>query len=80
MIIPVSNKCVSYPAMPKELAVAAVTVLSFFLVGGSGGRGTMLGTAVLVLTLLSIVRRVLVCPIPLTAMAFTVRITEKNDT
>lgn len=69
---------ISYPAMPKELAVAAVTVLSFFLVGGSGGGGAMLGAAVLVLTFLSIVRLV-VCPVPLTAMAFTVRITEKND-
>lgn len=65
--------------MPKELAVAAVTVLSFFLVGGSGGGGAMLGAAVLVLTLLSIVRLVLVCPIRLTAMAFTVGITVKND-
>lgn len=65
--------------MPKELAVAAVTVLSFFLVGRSGGGGAMLGAAVLVLTLLSIVRLVLVCPIRLTAMAFTVGITVKND-
>lgn len=38
----------------------------------------MLGAAVLILTLLPIIRRVLVCPIPLTAMAFTVRITEKK--
>lgn len=29
-----NNYFVSYPAMPEELAVAAVTVLSFFLVGG----------------------------------------------
>ncbi len=72
--------CLSYPTVPKELAVAAVTVLSFFLVGGSGSGGTMLGAAVLVLTLLSVVRRVLIRPIPLTAMPFTVRITEKNDT
>lgn len=64
--------------MPKELAVAAVTVLSFFLVGGGGGGGAMLRAAVLVLTLLSIVRLV-VCSVPLTAMAFTVRITENND-
>lgn len=71
--------CVSYPAMPKELAVAAVTVLSFFLVSGSGGGGAMLRAAVLILTLLSIVRLV-VRPIRLTAMAFTVRITEKNNT
>lgn len=71
--------CVSYPAMPKELAVAAVTVLSFFLVSGGGGRGAMLRAAVLILTLLSIVRLV-VRPIRLTAMAFTVRITEKNNT
>lgn len=71
---------VSYPAMPKELAVAAITVLSFFLVGGGGGGGAMLRTTVLILTLFSIVRLVLVRSIPLTAMAFTVRITEKNDT
>lgn len=80
MLISVSNnRFMSYPAMPKELAVAAVTVLSFFLVGGCGGGGAMLRAAVLVLTLLSIVRLVLVCPIPLTAMTFTVRITEKDD-
>ena len=72
------NKCMSYPAMPEELAVAAVTVLSFFLVGGRGGGGAMLGTTVLVLTLLSIVRLVLVRPVPLTAVALTVRITEKS--
>lgn len=66
--------------MPKEFAVAAVTVLSFFLVGGSGSGGAVFRAAVLVLTLLSIVRLVLVGPIPLTPMAFTVRITEKNDT
>lgn len=65
--------------MSKELAIAAVTVLSFFLVSGSGGGGAMLRAAVLILTLLSIIRLV-VCPICLTAMAFTVRITEKNDT
>lgn len=63
--------------MPKELAVAAVTVLSFFLVGGSGGGGAVLGAAVLILTLLPIVRLV-VRPIGLTAMPFTVRIAEKN--
>ena len=71
--------CVSSPAMPKELAVAAVTVLSFFLVGGGGGGGAVLGAAVLVLTLLPIVRLVLIRPVCLTAMAFTVRITEKKE-
>lgn len=66
--------------MPKELAVAAVTVLSLFLVGGSGGGGAMLRAAVLILTLFSIVWLVVIGPIPLTAMALTVRITTKNDT
>lgn len=75
-----NNKCMSYPAMPKELAVAAVTVLSFFLVGGGGGGGAMLRATVLILTLFSIVWLMLICPIPLTAMALTVRITEKKDT
>lgn len=64
--------------MPEELAVAAVAVLSFFLVGGGGGGGAVLGAAVVVLTLLPIVRLVLVRPVPLTAMAFAVRIAEKN--
>jgi len=72
--------CASYPAMPEELAVAAVTVLSLFLVGGGRGGGAVLGAAVLVLTLLPVVRLVLVGPVPLTAMAFTVRVTEKNRT
>lgn len=71
--------CASYPAVPKELAVAAVTVLSFLLVGGGGGGGAMLGAAVLVLTLLPVVRLVLVRPVPLTAVAFTVRITERRE-
>lgn len=70
----------SYPTVPKELAVTAVTVLSLFLVGRSGSGGAMLGAAVLILTLLSIVWLVVVGPIPLTAMALTVRITENNDT
>lgn len=61
--------------MTEELAVAAVTVFSFFLVGGGGGRGAMFRAAVLVLALLSVVRLVLV--VPLTAMALAVRITEK---
>lgn len=69
----------SYPAMPEELAVAAVTVLSFFLVSGSGGGGAVLGAAVLILALLSIVRLV-IRPIRFTAVAFTVRIAEKNIT
>lgn len=69
----------SYPAMSKEFAVAAVTVLSFFLVGGCGGGRAVLRAAVLVLTLLSIIWRMLVPPIPFTAMAFTVRITEINN-
>lgn len=60
--------------MPKELAVAAVTVLSFFLVGGSGGGGAVLGAAVLILTLLPIVRLV-VRPVGLAAVPFAVRIT-----
>lgn len=65
--------------MPKELAVAAVTVLSFFLVGGSGGGGAVLGAAVLVLTLLPIVRLV-VRPVGLAAVPFTVRIAVDNIT
>lgn len=69
--------CASYPAVPKELAVAAVTVLSFFLVGGSGSGGAVLRTAVLILTLLPIVRLV-VRPVRLAAVPFTVRITAEN--
>lgn len=65
--------------MPKELAVAAVTVLSFFLVGGSGGGGAVLGAAVLVLTLLPIVRLV-IRPVGLAAVPFTVRIAVDNIT
>lgn len=60
--------------MPKELAVAAVTVLSFFLVGGSGGGGAVLRAAVLILTLLPIIRLV-IRPVGLAAVPFAVRIT-----
>lgn len=63
--------------MAKELAVAAVTVLSFFLVGGRGGGGAVLGAAVLVLTLLPIVRLV-VRPVGLAAVPFTVRVAVDN--
>lgn len=67
-----------YPTMTKELAVAAVTVLSFFLIGGCGGRGTVLRAAVLILTLLSVVRLV-VPPVRLAAMAFTVWIAVREE-
>lgn len=71
---------VSYPTMPKELAVAAVTVLSLFLIGGGGGRGAMLRAAVLILTFFSIIRLVVISPISLTTVALTVRIAERKDT
>lgn len=64
--------------MTKELAVAAVTVLSFFLICGRGGRGAVLRAAVLILTLLSVIWLV-ICPVRLTAVAFTVRIAVENE-
>lgn len=63
--------------MAKELAVAAVTVFSFLLVSGGGGGGAVLGATVLILALLTIICLMLKCPILLTSMTFTVRITEK---
>lgn len=68
----------SYPTMTKELAVAAVTVFSFFLIGRCRGRGAVLRAAVLILTLLSVIWLV-ICPVRLTTVAFTVRIAAKNE-
>lgn len=64
--------------MTKELAVAAVTVLSFFLICGRGGGGAVLRAAVLILTLLSVIGLV-VRRVRLTAVAFTVRIAGENE-
>lgn len=63
--------------MTKELAVAAVTVLSFLLISGCGGGGAVLRAAVLILALLAVIRLVVRC-VCLAAVALTVRIAAKN--
>lgn len=70
----------SYPAVAKELAVAAVAVLPFLLVGGGGGGRAVLRAAVLVLALLSVVALVVVCPVSLASVALTLRVTRRGQT
>lgn len=66
----------THPAMPEELAVAAVTVLALLLVGGGGGAGAVLRAAVLVRALVPVVLLWVVHAV-LAAMPFAVRVAAK---
>jgi len=67
---------VSYPAVAKELAVAAVAVLPLLLIGGGGGGRAVFRAAVLVGALVPVVGLVLVRPVALAPVALAVRVTE----
>lgn len=69
----------SYPAVAKELAVAAVAVLPFLLVGGGGGGRAVLRAAVLVLALLAVVALVVVRPVSLATVALTLGVTRRGQ-
>lgn len=62
--------------MPEELTVAAVTVLALLLVGGGGGAGAVLGAAVLIRSLVSVVLLRVIDAV-LAAMPFTVGVAAK---
>lgn len=66
----------THPAVPEELAVAAVAVLALLLVGGGGGAGAVLGAAVLVRALVPVVLLWVVHAV-LAAMPFAVRVAAK---
>ena len=63
----------THPAVPEELAVAAVAVLALLLVGGGGGAGAVLRAAVLVCALVPVVLLRVVHAV-LAAMPFAVRV------
>lgn len=69
----------TYPAVPEELTVAAVTVLALLLVGGGGGAGAVLRAAVLVCTLVPVVLLRVIDAI-LAAVPFAVGVTAKPHT
>lgn len=69
----------TYPTMPEELAVAAVTVLALLLVGGGGGAGAVLRAAVFISTLITLFLLGVVHAV-FTAVSFTVGVAAEAHT